>query len=95
MDRRRKRKNELLSNHYSIFITHRSMKNQNTIFIKTVCIATFLLCSTLLLCCNNDPEKTDAESIVIKTDSLPIQQAKWLLGNWENNSKDGRMTEKW
>lgn len=63
--------------------------------MRLLTITQLLLYTLLFVCCNNASQKTEDETVAGKTDSLPIAKAKWLLGTWENASKDGNMTEKW
>ncbi|HMR83803.1 MAG TPA: DUF6265 family protein [Niabella sp.] len=57
-------------------------------------IAAFLIMTTAVSCNTANEKKNSAESSAAP-DYTKLEQASWLLGNWENLSEDGTAMENW
>ncbi len=56
--------------------------------------AAFLIITTAISCNTTNEKKNNTESSAVP-DYTKLEQASWLLGNWENISEDGAATENW
>ncbi len=63
------------------------MKNKNLLFLTTVAL-------TLLISCKNESQ-IEVFGIKTKKKYLQLEKAKWLIGNWENITKESDSRELW
>lgn len=57
----------------------------------------FLICTTVILSCNQNPKTNQAESSGAKSENPSRENFEWLTGNWKRiNEKEGKETfENW
>jgi hypothetical protein len=59
---------------------------------KTITSAMAIL--TLAACKNNKDATVETPEPIVRT-YMELEKAEWLLGRWENNSKEGNLSEVW
>lgn len=62
--------------------------------IKKTTLLSAVALTTIFISCQNKENQEKPLDPKIKTFTL-LEKANWLVGEWENTTKDGLMTEKW